>query len=124
MKTRAAHDMIAQCSFSDVRPVFQRWRRVVCLSICLSVFCNNLIVQGFVAASSRSDPQRNQDHSSLRTRERCSPSPPMFRIMVSPAFRKIGIGFLPAPTPGGVPVVMISPLRSDRLYASTKLKTR
>jgi len=94
------------------------------LSIYLSVFCNNLIVQGFVAASSRSNPQRNHDHSSLRTRERCSPSPPIFRIMVSPAFRKIGVGFLPAPTPGGVPVVMMSPLKSHRVYASTKLKRR
>ena len=39
---------------------------------------------------------------------RCSPSPSMPRRSSSPAFRYIG-GFMPRPTPGGVPVVMRSP---------------
>ena len=30
----------------------------------------------------------------------------------SPAFRNTGVGFMPMPTPGGVPVVMRSPGQS------------
>ena len=30
-------------------------------------------------------------------------------VITSPGFRKMGLGFLPNPTPGGVPVVMMSP---------------
>ena len=30
-------------------------------------------------------------------------------VMTSPALRYCGVGFMPMPTPGGVPVVMTSP---------------
>ena len=30
-------------------------------------------------------------------------------VITSPAFSQIGFGFLPMPTPGGVPVAMMSP---------------
>ena len=33
----------------------------------------------------------------------------MPRVMRSPGSRKTGLGFIPMPTPGGVPVVMMSP---------------
>src|SRR3954451_1033907 len=39
---------------------------------------------------------------------RCSPRPSMPSVMTSPTLRKVG-GFMPRPTPGGVPVVMMSP---------------
>ena len=42
----------------------------------------------------------------------CSPSPATPRRMLSPGFKKRG-GFMPMPTPGGVPVVMMSPGWSD-----------
>ena len=42
------------------------------------------------------------------TRWSCRPSPSIPSDIVSPAFRNRG-GFLPDPTPGGVPVVMTSP---------------
>src|SRR6202030_3036964 len=38
----------------------------------------------------------------------CSPSPSMPSVTTSPAFRNVG-GFMPRPTPGGVPVMMTSP---------------
>src|SRR3954453_11393396 len=39
---------------------------------------------------------------------RRSPRPPVAGVMRSPPLRKVG-GFMPRPTPGGVPVVMMSP---------------
>ena len=39
---------------------------------------------------------------------RCSPRPSMPRVITSPFFRYFG-GFMPRPTPGGVPVVITSP---------------
>src|SRR3954453_5740269 len=39
---------------------------------------------------------------------RCSPSPSMPSVTTSPALRNVG-GFMPSPTPGGVPVVITSP---------------
>jgi hypothetical protein len=39
----------------------------------------------------------------------CSPNFWIPSRTVSPAFRNTGVGFLLAPTPGGVPVVMMSP---------------
>ena len=39
----------------------------------------------------------------------CSPRPSTPSRMVCPTLRKIGFGFLPNPTPGGVPVAMMSP---------------
>jgi hypothetical protein len=39
---------------------------------------------------------------------RCSPSFSIPSVTTSPAFRNCG-GFIPSPTPGGVPVVMTSP---------------
>jgi len=39
---------------------------------------------------------------------RCSPRPSMPRVITSPFFRYSG-GFMPMPTPGGVPVVITSP---------------
>src|SRR4051794_39727959 len=39
---------------------------------------------------------------------RCSPKPSMPRVTTSPTLRNCG-GFMPVPTPGGVPVVTISP---------------
>src|SRR3954453_2786313 len=39
---------------------------------------------------------------------RCSPRPSMPRVTTSPTLRNCG-GFMPVPTPGGVPVVTISP---------------
>jgi ribosomal protein L37E len=40
---------------------------------------------------------------------RCVPSPSMPSSMTSPAVRNCGVGFMPRPTPGGVPVGMMSP---------------
>src|SRR5271165_1362205 len=39
----------------------------------------------------------------------CSPNPSIPSFIVCPTFRKIGFGFFPSPTPGGVPVAMMSP---------------
>src|SRR5205807_2884629 len=39
---------------------------------------------------------------------RCSPRPSMPSVTTSPTLRKVG-GFMPRPTPGGVPVVTMSP---------------
>ena len=47
-------------------------------------------------------------HLSRTTFWPCSPSPSMPSRMVSPGLRK-RCGFMPMPTPGGVPVVMMSP---------------
>ena len=44
---------------------------------------------------------------------RCSPSPSMPSVTTSPTLRNFG-GFMPLPTPGGVPVVMMSPGSSVR----------
>ena len=44
---------------------------------------------------------------------RCSPRPSMPSVTTSPILRNCG-GFMPAPTPGGVPVVMMSPGSSVR----------
>src|ERR1700748_1124989 len=44
---------------------------------------------------------------------RCSPRPSMPSVTTSPTLRNFG-GFMPAPTPGGVPVVMMSPGSSCR----------
>ena len=43
---------------------------------------------------------------------RCDPSPSIPRVMTSPSARKTG-GLRPLPTPGGVPVVMMSPGCND-----------
>src|ERR1700689_4616034 len=40
---------------------------------------------------------------------RCSPTPSTPRVTPSPAFKNFGSGFMPRPTPGGVPVMMTSP---------------
>src|SRR6476660_6110852 len=45
---------------------------------------------------------------------RCSPRPSMPRVTTSPALRNLGSGFMPRPTPGGVPVVMTSPGSSTK----------
>jgi hypothetical protein len=39
----------------------------------------------------------------------CSPNFSIPSVMTSPGLRKMGFGFFPRPTPGGVPVVMMSP---------------
>ena len=39
----------------------------------------------------------------------CTPSPSTDSFIVSPTLRKIGSGFTPEPTPGGVPVAITSP---------------
>ncbi len=39
----------------------------------------------------------------------CVPSFSMPRVITSPGLRNTGLGFLPRPTPGGVPVVITSP---------------
>ena len=39
----------------------------------------------------------------------CSPRPAMPSFITCPAFRNTGAGFLPSPTPGGVPVKITSP---------------
>src|SRR5437868_6151128 len=44
---------------------------------------------------------------------RCSPSPSMLSVTTSPTLRNFG-GFMPEPTPGGVPVVTMSPGNSVR----------
>ena len=40
---------------------------------------------------------------------RCSPKPSMPSVITSPFFRNWGVGFMPRPTPGGVPVQITSP---------------
>src|SRR5262252_9601970 len=45
---------------------------------------------------------------------RCSPSPSIPSVTTSPALRNFGSGFMPSPTPGGVPVVMTSPGSSTK----------
>src|SRR5215831_1784675 len=47
-------------------------------------------------------------HSWLITRCSCSPNPSIPKRTRSPGFKKMG-GFFPSPTPGGVPVLMMSP---------------
>ena len=43
------------------------------------------------------------------TSVRCSPRPSMPTRMTLPDLRNTGLGLTPAPTPGGVPVLMTSP---------------
>src|SRR5262249_55540349 len=45
---------------------------------------------------------------------RCSPKPSMPSVTTSPALRNFGSGFMPSPTPGGVPVRMTSPGSSTK----------
>lgn len=47
--------------------------------------------------------------SCATTRCSCCPSPAMPKLTTSPGFSQTGSGFLPMPTPGGVPVAMMSP---------------
>jgi hypothetical protein len=64
--------------------------------------CPDVIVQGnFERVGFGQSPQ-------ARTSWSCTPRPSTPRRTLSPGFMKVG-GFMPAPTPGGVPVVMISP---------------
>lgn len=53
--------------------------------------------------------ETGEEAQAATTRWRCSPRPWIPSRIVCPALRKIGCGFLPSPTPGGVPVEMMSP---------------
>src|ERR1700676_5014550 len=48
----------------------------------------------------------------------CSPRPWTPSVTTSPALRYCGVGFMPMPTPGGVPVVITSP-GSSVIYLDT-----
>src|SRR5712671_3005144 len=62
---------------------------------------------------------------------RCSPRPWIFRVIISPGFRNTGVGLMPRPTPGGVPVQMMSPgsnvmywLTCEMILAQLKIMVR
>lgn len=53
--------------------------------------------------------EASPDRRHATTCWRCAPSLSIASSITSPAFRKIASGFLPSPTPGGVPVMSRSP---------------
>src|SRR3984885_11513707 len=64
---------------------------------------------GFVDLAPRRGRNRVRQYLPFTTFCFCSPSPSMPSVTTSPALRNIGSGFMPSPTPGGVPVMMTSP---------------
>ena len=66
-------------------------------------------VRFFIRAAAYWIPRfRGYDGYAAMISWRCSPSPSMPRVTTSPTLRNCG-GFMPVPTPGGVPVVTMSP---------------
>src|SRR5262249_61546927 len=55
------------------------------------------------------DQKHVSRHAESTTFWHDSPNPSMPSATISPAFRYTGAGFMPRPTPGGVPVLITSP---------------
>src|SRR5262245_15096347 len=61
----------------------------------------------------------------------CWPRPAIFSVITSPGLRNTGLGLTPRPTPGGVPVQMMSPgsnvmywLTCEMILAQPKIMVR
>ena len=72
-------------------------------SLALALDCFASLAMTWMAPKDRS----HKPHAAIIS-WRCSPRPSMPSVTTSPTLRNFG-GFMPVPTPGGVPVVMMSP---------------